>query len=848
VKLPQEMGQTCGHFAGALHPGVIDHAAHVLRYTVFPNTSGQSLAQHTATWPDLFEMLRAPKEWRSKEAMPLIKLATFGGVRSPVWLDKDGKKHGDSLRHDANVIEITGIEGDYDGEKVTIAEAVARLQRYRIRALVYTSPRHTPEAPRWRVLAPLSAEYQPAQRAALLARLNGALGGILASESFTLSQTYFFGRVAGQAYECAATFDEPDEGTCIDELELDEIAIGRRGPAPGEAASPVDASGRRATHREQAAANVARLGRKLREGDGRREMLKSYIASRSARGFDRGELWALVENYAKAFFDPADPMDDENIQEVVKWAFNRDEARRRSGATLAAQLLAGQAEQPGQQNQPEGAQPAGQAADAAAGAGAPPAPTPQAFNLFAKFEAPSYDENDVPAELSAFPALQARAAGFDPSGAIVSAVIAAAAMIHDRITLEVSKASGWYERPCLWMLILAGPGAGKSPSIRAVTKRIQALHAELVTAWVSEHGRGKKVADDAPPRPALFTSDTTIEKMADILAANPRGILYENDEFETWVGSHDAYRAGGASRDTGEWCRLFDGGPKQIDRVLRGSSFVPNWSASVLSATTPATLEKLAKKLPADGLFQRFLLVSMRRAGKPDRKIDAIQVRRAREAFEMHLDAMHGFGGEGTVRMALDAAALFEQEADALRELTAATADVDEKFAGHVSKHAAMLARVALTFHCAQCYGAHPSTEPLTLATLQTAIRFMRKAYRHAFAIYGAVGGMSPAIELARAVGRRVLATKATVITNRDLIQSVHDWRKAEPYLRTQAAQFLVDVGWLRAQCEPGSTPTSWDVAANVHTQFADEAEREAQRRALVRERISESATERRSA
>lgn len=841
-----------GHhaLAGVIVPPMVGNAPATIAHTVFENTLALIAHQRTATWPELVEMLRAPKEWRAKEAMPLMKLATFGDTRTAAG----------SLRHDANVIEIAGIEGDYDAEKVSVADAVAMLQRHRIRALVYTTGSHAvvnpPKSyggPRWRVLAPLSAPCLPHQRAALLARLNGALGGILAGESFTLSQTYFFGRVAGQPYECAATFDDADEGTCIDKLdELDEIAIGRRGPAPDAAASPVDASGRRATHWEQAAANVAQLGRKLREGDGRREMLKSYIASRSARGFDRGELWALVENYAKAFFDPADPMDGENIQEVVKWAFNRDEARRRSGATLTAQLLAGQAEQPGQQYQREGAQPAGQAADAAAGAGAgtgaPPAPTPQAFNLFAKFEAPSYDENDVPAELSAFPALQARAAGFDPSGAIVSAVIAAAAMIHDRITLEVSKASGWYERPCLWMLILAGPGAGKSPSIRAVTKRIQGLHAELVTAWVSEHGKGKKVADDAPPRPALFTSDTTIEKMADILAANPRGILYENDEFETWVGSHDAYRSGGASRDTGEWCRLFDGGPKQIDRVLRGSSFVPNWSASVLSATTPATLEKLAKKLPADGLFQRFLLVSMRRAGKPDRKIDAIQVRRAREAFEMRLEALHGFGGEGTVRMALDAAALFEQEADALRELTAATADVDEKFAGHVSKHAAMLARVALTFHCAQCYGAHPSSEPLTLATLQTATRFMRKAYRHAFAVYGAVGGMSPAIELARAVGRRVLATKATVITNRDLIQSVHDWRKAEPYLRTQAAQFLVDVGWLKAQCEPGSTPTSWDVAANVHTQFADEAEREAQRRALVRERISESANERRSA
>ncbi len=47
------------------------------------------------------------------------------------------------------------------------------------------------------------------------------LGGVLAAESFTLSQCFYFGRVNGAPYECAQ-----DEGRCIDELdELDDIAV-----------------------------------------------------------------------------------------------------------------------------------------------------------------------------------------------------------------------------------------------------------------------------------------------------------------------------------------------------------------------------------------------------------------------------------------------------------------------------------------------------------------------------------------------------------------------------------------------------------------------------------------------
>lgn len=158
----------------------------------------------------------------TKAALPWLKLAAFGDQRSAKG----------SLRHGANVLVLSGVEGDYDGETHPPAWAVDRLEAAGIRALVYTSPSHRPDRPRWRVLCPTLDWLPPAEHAALVARMNGVLGGVLARESFTLSQAYYFGRVDGSTDHGAWIVD----GTrCIDEA--DDLAAGAMYPAPSK---PVD--------------------------------------------------------------------------------------------------------------------------------------------------------------------------------------------------------------------------------------------------------------------------------------------------------------------------------------------------------------------------------------------------------------------------------------------------------------------------------------------------------------------------------------------------------------------------------------------------------------------------------
>jgi hypothetical protein len=171
------------------------------------------------------------------------------------------------------------------------------------------------------------------------------------------------------------------------------------------------------------------------------------------------------------------------------------------------------------------------------------------------------------------------------------------------------------------------------------------MHRELFEEWKRENA-GKR-----EPRPAAISHDATTEAMSDILVANPRGILCINDESESWLGSHDAYRGtSGGSRD--RVC--------QINRITRGAIFVPNWGCSILSATTPAALKELAPKLPSDGLLQRFMPVLVASTQAPDVSIFHVQIDEARARYEATVRRLYALGAPTTVRLGREAREIFE--------------------------------------------------------------------------------------------------------------------------------------------------------------------------------------------
>ncbi len=192
--------------------------------TIFNSFGASEKDEKRLTLVDLAELI-AKETAPRKIDLPWLKLATFGNNRTIK----------NSLRHDGNVISISGIEVDYDGEKISTDEAIERLTKAGILSVFYTSPSHTEDAPRWRVIAPTSSLLPPAKRKHLIGRLNGVFNGNLANESWTLSQSYYYGSVNHNPSHRVEIID----GSPIDELdELDEIWTGppetKAGGSPGK--------------------------------------------------------------------------------------------------------------------------------------------------------------------------------------------------------------------------------------------------------------------------------------------------------------------------------------------------------------------------------------------------------------------------------------------------------------------------------------------------------------------------------------------------------------------------------------------------------------------------------------
>jgi len=193
-------------------------------FTRFADVNGKKATRFSEDWEAIVERIRRPRRYPAKNRMPLIKLAAFGDAP---------KEETGCLRHDGNLLEITGIEGDYDGGKMPIEEAAGRLADRGIEAALYTTPSHTPEAPRWRALLPLSRQYPPERRAEFVDRLNGVLGGVLAPESWTLSQAFYIGALKSAPYTMQQV-----RGRCIDLVdELPKIPRPARSSAGGGAAA-----------------------------------------------------------------------------------------------------------------------------------------------------------------------------------------------------------------------------------------------------------------------------------------------------------------------------------------------------------------------------------------------------------------------------------------------------------------------------------------------------------------------------------------------------------------------------------------------------------------------------------
>lgn len=481
-----------------------------------------------------------------------------------------------------------------------------------------------------------------------------------------------------------------------------------------------------------------------------------------------------------------------------------------------------------------------------------PAEGVQPVDLFGTFEPPPFDTRLLPPQLGRLAADQAMLIGCDPGIIGMTGLGVLAGAIDDRITIQPKRHDPtWTESARLWVGVIGNPSTKKTPGMakalapmRAAAADLRREHQRAVQEW-NDACEGLKKGDKKPPYPhckRLTVSDTTVEKLSDILGhpeAEPRGILAVYDELNGHLASMDCYKAG-AGKDRAKWLEAYNGGSMEIDRVQKGSTWVENWSVSIVGGIQPEVIHSYANATSHDGMLQRFILFE---AGPATAGVDQYPDMDAKRDYGELIRALIDLApDDAPVRLSEAAHAI--REAYAAKILKAAQNMPNKPLAAMLGKWEGTFARVLLIFHVCECIDAkvYPNTQLVSGETAQRAADLMLHILLpHAIRFYE---GLDPTQDNAKTLAGLVLARKWTRFTvKRDVAQNMLAYRGMKHWERAEMLDRLEGYGWIAPEPDKVNEhgrPVVYTVNPLVHELFERQAERERARRAEVAQMLNE--------
>lgn len=191
----------------------------------------------------------------------------------------------------------------------------------------------------------------------------------------------------------------------------------------------------------------------------------------------------------------------------------------------------------------------------------------------------------------------------DFPGAMVLAVLAACIGRKRGISPKAS----WTEYPVLWVAVVARSGERKSPAFDAVTKPLRKIQGRLYAEYLSEKAKFENDERDLPPTlKQILTTDTTIEALKDILAANPTGVIYPADELSGFTRSMSQYKSGKGD-DRQHWLSIWSGAQIVCNRRSSSPLVINTPFVSVTGGIQPDALGDVIDDGREDGMSARFL-------------------------------------------------------------------------------------------------------------------------------------------------------------------------------------------------------------------------------------------------
>jgi hypothetical protein len=365
-------------------------------------------------------------------------------------------------------------------------------------------------------------------------------------------------------------------------------------------------------------------------------------------------------------------------------------------------------------------------------------------------DAPPLPVGLLPPKVERFVRSNAKAMGADPAGLAGASLAVIAAAMPDTVKLQVqARGRKWLIAARIWLALVGDPSTKKTPIIRALLAMIERHdhrrrdeYAFLKTLWDAQTKHEKAQALAAGRKPPdhnrLIIGDITAESAGEIIMTSPNGVLAWHDELSGFFAQMERYNPKGSDRTF--WLQSRNGGPFSVDRITRGSNYIPNLSVTLLGGIQPEPMRKVAAGASDDGLIQRLTPIMLRSAGVTDDEEDTSA---ADQAFAEMIEALLGLGG-ATIRFDEGAQRIRRELEIEHHERTGIWATINRKLSSAFGKQDGFFAELCLIWHAAEnVSGAKHDglidalPELITEETAARVAKFMRKFLRpHLMAFY----------------------------------------------------------------------------------------------------------------
>ena len=354
---------------------------------------------------------------------------------------------------------------------------------------------------------------------------------------------------------------------------------------------------------------------------------------------------------------------------------------------------------------------------------------------------------------------------------VVAMLSAAGTIIGNKVGIyPLANDESWEVFPCLWGGVVGPPGSKKTPALLAALAPLNKLEAAAgvrfktayaqyktdyeqykchLSDWKKKTSKALPVEPEEPKHERYIVNDVTYQKLGEILADNPKGVLALSDELSGLLQSLDTP---GQEAARGFYLTGWGGNSGySFDRIGRGSIVLSRYCLSIFGGFQPDRIKAYVQYAQSgnsknDGLLQRFQLLIWPDLICPTEVIDRTPNKTAMDEYDNTMLNLQLVANRiGKIRNGAHGQEMLHFEPDAQKlilvwyqklETMLANSTLDSARRSHFAKYRSLIPALALIFHLLDGHDG-----AVQISSLSRAILFATYLRGHANRVYASVPG-----------------------------------------------------------------------------------------------------------